>query len=187
MTRPWHRSIGFALIILALSTALHAQQQIGVDIYGSQAQGTIRIAIPDPALGREVASQVVEASFTKTLQKDLAFSGIFTPVALPPGEVTNEAATKAGAQALLRLAFEIDTGGDYVLEARLFDLGSGAIQMGRKYRGGSGALSQMAHKLANDLVRHFTGATGGFLSSIAFVSDRTGHREVWLMDYDGSN
>ncbi len=187
MTRPLYRTLGFAVFALALSTALHAQQQIGVDIYSAQAQETIRVAIPDPALAAEVAPQVVEASFTRTLQKDLAFSGLFTPVALPPGAITNDAAKTAGAQALLRLAFSIDTNGDYVLEARLYDLGSNAIQMGRKYRGGSGALAQIAHRLADDLVRHFSGANGMFLSSIAFVSDRTGHREVWLMDYDGSN
>jgi TolB protein len=187
MIRLLTRTIGFAVLALSLSPALLAQQQIGVDIYGSQTPVTVRIAIPPPSLGVEIAPQVIEASFTRTLQKDLAFSGVFTPVALPPGNVTNESAKAAGAQALLRMAFEIDSGGDYVLEARLFDLESNAIQMGRKYRGSSAALNQIAHRLANDLVRHFTGARGMFLSSIAFVSDRSGHREVWLMDYDGSN
>lgn len=187
MTRLLNRTIGIAAFLLVLSSAVHAQQQIGVDIYGTQAAGTIRIAVPDPSLGREVASQVIEASFQRALQKDLAFSGFFTPISLPPGEVTNEAAKRAGAQALLRLAFEIDSSGEYVLEARLYDLESNAIQMGRKYRGASGALTQIAHRLANDLVRHFNGTRGMFLSSIAFVSDRTGQREVWLMDYDGSS
>ncbi|HUP66552.1 MAG TPA: Tol-Pal system beta propeller repeat protein TolB [Thermoanaerobaculia bacterium] len=176
-----------ALLIAISAIPAFAQQQIGVDIYGSQAAGTLRIAVPFPALGNETDRTAIEREFFQPLLRDLAFSGVFSMVALPPGETTNEQARRADAQALLRMNIELDTGGQYVIEGRLWDLSSDQMQMGRKYRGNTAALTRMAHTVANDLVRHFNGARGLFLSNIAFISDRSGHREVWLMDYDGTN
>ena len=47
----------------------------------------------------------------------------------------------------------------------------------------------MAHAIANDVVRQFTGKPGPFLTRIIFSSDRDGGRdkELYVMDYDGEN
>ncbi|HVR42847.1 MAG TPA: hypothetical protein VMS56_05320 [Thermoanaerobaculia bacterium] len=177
-----------AAIMLVSAPEARGQQQIGVDIYGSQAATVIRLAVPFPGAGSEVSTPVLDRGFYQPLLRDLVFSGFFSLVALPPGTVVEgETARRAGAQALLRLESELDSTGEFVIEARLYDLGSDAIQMGRRYRGRSSALARIAHTLANDLVRHFNGTRGLFLSNIAFVSDRTGEREIWLMDYDGAS
>jgi TolB protein len=46
----------------------------------------------------------------------------------------------------------------------------------------------MAHKFADEIIfRLGGGITGIAETQIYFVSDRTGHKEIWAMDYDGSN
>jgi TolB protein len=43
------------------------------------------------------------------------------------------------------------------------------------------------HEFVNDLVETLTGQKGIALSKIAFVADRTGHKEIYTCDYDGAN
>ncbi len=50
------------------------------------------------------------------------------------------------------------------------------------------AARMMAHKFADEIIfRLGGGITGIAETQIYFVSDRTGHKEIWAMDYDGSN
>lgn len=183
-----------ALLTGVLTTALtvspfgsFAQQQIGVDIYRGQAADTLKITVPFPQLGPGVNGELIEAELLRPLLRDLAFAEIFTLVPLLPGATPNpENARKAGAQALLSLNTRIEAG-EYVVEARLFDVGSGKIHIGRGYRGPPVALPKIAHTVANDLMIYLNGKPGVFLSQIAFVSTRDGNKEVYLMDYDGAN
>ena len=46
-------------------------------------------------------------------------------------------------------------------------------------------MERIAHTVANDIVKQFTGKDGLFLSSIVFVSDRDGSKEIYAMDFDG--
>lgn len=188
MTLSPHRFTSMLVVLAGLALSAFGQEQIQTDIYGSQSAGTVRIAVPFPAVGPEVSPGAIDTQFYRPLLKDIAFTGFLTIVALPPGtEISNETAVRSGAQALLRIDTALDPSGSSVFEARLYDLSTGEIQMGRRYRGQAGALTRIAHMLANDLVRHFNGTRGLFLSDIAFVSDRSGSREIWLMDYDGTN
>lgn len=63
-----------------------------------------------------------------------------------------------------------------------------AQAIGKRYFGSvdeSGA-RKVAHEFAADIIAKFGG--GSLIGShIYFVSDRTGHKEIWQMDYDGSN
>jgi TolB protein len=46
----------------------------------------------------------------------------------------------------------------------------------------------MAHKFADEIIYRLGGGIAGIAESqIYFVSDRSGHKEIWAMDYDGSN
>ena len=46
----------------------------------------------------------------------------------------------------------------------------------------------IAHKFADEIILRLGGGIGGIAESkIYFVSDRSGHKEIWVMDYDGSN
>jgi TolB protein len=46
----------------------------------------------------------------------------------------------------------------------------------------------IAHKFADEIIFRLGGGIAGIAESkIFFVSDRSGHKEIWVMDYDGSN
>src|SRR5262249_10899032 len=45
-----------------------------------------------------------------------------------------------------------------------------------------------AHKFANEIIFRLGGGIAGIAESqIYFVSSRSGHKEIWVMDYDGEN
>jgi TolB protein len=80
-----------------------------------------------------------------------------------------------------------EEGGRLVLEGRVYDLANGQSILGKRYRGGFELSRRMAHSFADEIVLYFTGDRGIALTSLAFYSDRSGDKEIYLMDYDGRN
>jgi TolB protein len=76
-------------------------------------------------------------------------------------------------------------GGDLVLDGYAHDNGSSEGLMGKRYTGTPAVMRQMAHRLADELVYRYTGEPGIARTKIAYVSERQGSREVFVMDYDG--
>ena len=82
--------------------------------------------------------------------------------------------------------------GQLVLYGWLYDLRQNTLQsaqvIGKRYFGSvdEAGARKVAHEFAADIIAQFGG--GSLLGSrIYFVSDRTGNKEIWSMDYDGSN
>ncbi|MCX7973986.1 MAG: Tol-Pal system beta propeller repeat protein TolB [Candidatus Aminicenantes bacterium] len=73
-----------------------------------------------------------------------------------------------------------------IFEAKLYDVRSAKFIVGRKYQGNQASRREMAHRLANEIMKAF-GEKPIFTSKIVFVSDRDGNDELYLMDYDGAN
>ncbi len=101
----------------------------------------------------------------KIVQNDLALSGLFT--------LTD--ATKAG------MVVSGQAGGE--LQGKVVDH-SGSNVLMRTYSGGT---REKAHAFANDIIETITGNRGMAGSKIAFIASRTGHKELYTADYDGSN
>jgi len=175
------------LLSLFLSSAalpLAAQTQITTTITPDKALQVARIAVPRP--DTTLPLETINTPFFAPLTRDLAYSGVFAIAPIPPNIPPGADLAKA-ANAQFVLALKIDKQGEeFTVEARLLD-STGATQSGKRYRGSSGALSRIAHTIANDLVRTVNGKPGIFLSRIGFASNRTGHFEIWLMDWDGAN
>jgi TolB protein len=63
--------------------------------------------------------------------------------------------------------------------ARCVRLGTGTIERP------DAELARLGKLIADEVVKAFTGTPGVAGTEIAFVSDRTGQREIWVMDADG--
>jgi TolB protein len=193
-----------ALLALGCPIALRAQtpaptpvpapaEDIQITIRGGAER---RLSIAVPALfapgTAALQAQVVEP-FTATLRADLEYAGAFAvaePALYPTGQrdpTTAEVADRwlgTGAEALVDTRGEVS--GDQVsIEARVWDLKARKLIMGRRYKGGASYVERIAHTLANDIVKYFTGKPGIFLSTILFVSQDGANKEISAMDFDG--
>ena len=141
-------------------------------------------------------------TFNDTLWNDLDNAGIFEmvsksfyPLAAPgsPSEVRFEAWSGPPPNASM-LAFGDfgATGNNLLVHGWLYDVknpGNPQV-LGKQYTDNAtnDAARAIAHKFANEIIFRLGGGVAGIAESkLYFVSDRSGHKEIWVMDYDGSN
>ena len=158
------------------------------DVYlESQRQGHAQIPIAvlrftGSAGGESVA--LAEATF----RTDLVRSGFFDLVAIyrRAGDTDLQAAEAAGA--MVTTSAVVDAKGDgLTLIGRAWEIGREAPVVEVKLTGDAQSIRRMSHRLADKLVTYFTGEPGIAQTQIAYVSDATGHKEVYVMDYDGES
>jgi TolB protein len=182
-----------ALLCAALGISAQQSDEIYLEI---TQPGLRRVAVAAPPLMVLPGTPAdVARGFQETLDEDLAAAA---PIAVverrlyalveddPRPEVLNQRWQSIGAQFLLS-GTVVRAGGQLVVEARLTDLVSGELAFAKRYRAGLSATEVVAHTMANDLVQVFTGRPGPFLSRIAFISNRSGESEIWVMDWNGKN
>lgn len=78
-------------------------------------------------------------------------------------------------------------GTNLTLEAKLVDSRSNVTIANKSYRGCRENLRVLVHALADDIVNVLTGQTGLAQSRIMFTSESMRAKEIFVMDYDGTN
>jgi TolB protein len=163
----------------------------------------IRLAVsefPPRSVDQGLVSLTQE--FNQVLADDLDNAGIFElvsksylPLKLPqePEEVVfkNWTDPPASAQMLVFGKTEV-INANLVITARLFDLKnpSNPSVIAKRYVATMNEIStrETAHRFANEIIQALGGGVPGInLTRLSFVSNRTGHPEIWVMDYDGFN
>jgi TolB protein len=91
-----------------------------------------------------------------------------------------------GAEVLIKGEFKGSTT-EFAVEATVYDLAQGQAIFGRRYSGVPTQWRGAVHRLADDIVQRLTGERGIATTKIAFVSNATGTKEIYVMDYDGEN
>ena len=150
----------------------------------------------DPALSN------LTREFNQVLWNDLDESGIVDlvsksdyPLRLPrdPEEVDFKAWSDPPAAAqMLAFGKTEALNGNLVPTARLDDVrntGNPSV-LAKRYVTAPNETSARAaaHRFANEIIQALGGGIPGIaLSRIAYVSSRTGHSEIWVMDYDGND
>jgi TolB protein len=198
---PLRASVAALVLILACVPSLVAQDWvktgtgIGVD--------KVRLALPDfkPSTSDPQNTPLLK-TFNDTLWNDLDVSGVvelvsksFYPLQTPgqPMEV-NFIAWNAPPPNAAMLAFGSlgASSGRLTVQAWLYDVKNTQSPqvLGKQYADTptDANARMMAHKFADEIISRLGGGINGIAESqIYFVSDRTGHKEIWAMDYDGSN
>ena len=160
-----------------------------------------RVAAAD-FVPRSPSAQPLANIFTEVLRADLEYSGIlelvsksFHPLQVPsvPSELKHSAWSDPPASAhLLAFGNLSASGNDLTIEAWLYDVrspGAPAV-IGKRYHGEvtDAQLRRFAHQFADEIVSRLSGGVPGIANTqIAFVSSRGGNKEIWAMDYDGTN
>ena len=140
--------------------------------------------------------------FTQVVRDDLQFSGILevpSPSFYPPQAPSVPAELKPAAWIdpptsanFLGFGNLTESNTEVAIEAWLYDLRNPASQavVGKVYRGAPTDLQvrKFAHQFADEIISKLSGGLPGIASTqIAYVSSRNGSKEIWVMDYDGTN
>jgi TolB protein len=144
-----------------------------------------------PSAGGQRAARELEDALREDLQRSRIFE-MQGPAELAVLQLTGEPTRdfelyRSLGNEVLLVGDLFEEGGRLVLEGRLYDLKSGQSILGKRYRGGFELSRRMAHSFADEIILYFTGRRGISLTSLAFYSDRSGDKEIFLMDYDGRN
>jgi TolB protein len=103
-----------------------------------------------------------------------------------PGDFNFAPWKAAGADLLVKSGYRL-AGSTLTLEFRLYDVFKEKEIVAKRYTGNIRDLRKIAHTFDDQIMLAITGEKGPFTGKIAFVSNRTGNKEIYLMDYDGSN
>jgi TolB protein len=187
--------------VCALATALVLASASGAaaeDVYLSIEKAfaeKISVALP---LFEGVGGMVEASDIRDVLTFDLSNSGHFSTVENLEFVDETEAQDRAvhrvlfaewlalGAELLVKGSFEAGLS-DFSMEATVYELGQGKAIFARTYSGEAGQWRDAVHTLSNDIVGLIAGERGIALSKIAFVSNVTGTKQIYVMDYDGEN
>jgi TolB protein len=196
-------AFAIALVFAAGSFGSSASAQDWVKTGTSLGVEKVRLAVPDfkPST-TDPQNTALLNTFNATLWNDLDVSGVvelvsksFYPLQVPgqPVEV-NFLAWNAPPPNAAMLAFGNlgVTGGKLTVQGWLYDVKNTQSPqiLGKQYADAASdaAARVMAHKFADEIIFRLGGGIQGIAESqIYFVSDRSGHKEIWAMDYDGSN
>jgi TolB protein len=163
----------------------------------------VRLAVPDfkPA-SSDPQNEVLLKTFNDTFWNDLDNSGVvelvsksFYPLQVPgqPPEVTFPAWNAPPPNAAMLAFGNLGVAaGKIIVQGWLYDVKNTASPqvLGKQYTdlATEDAARVIAHKFADEIILRLGGGIAGIAESkIYFVSDRSGHKEIWVMDYDGSN
>jgi len=179
--------------------ALAAAQERAPVVVNAGERKTYRIAVQrfadDPA---KPDARMIE-DFRAKVIKALEFSGVFTriedsaflgPVTTPPGREDAQLEcpnwSQIGADGLLEGEFARRADG-IGISFRVWDPTQCKRLVRRRYQQSGANLDATARRLADDVVEAFIGVRGVSGTEIAFVSDRGGNKEIFVMNADGSD
>ncbi len=155
----------------------------------------LNIAIPDFTLVSGADPHGLAKRLPEVVGKDLTFSALFSVVsgvpALPannPAAVREAWSTFAAAGAHAGLQGLLTVHGDRAqVEMRLYDLTSPEYRqiVSKKIEMPVAQVWRVAHKVADEVVFQFTGELGIADTKIAYANAAAGHKELYMMDYDG--
>ena len=180
MNRSFHLSTLFrcflVLLLLCFSLPAAAAKRIELDIASS---GVRKLAVAVPPFSGGSAGKDI----AKMLIKGLDFHGFIRIV--DAGRAGTDTDWRGKGADYVVLGKVADQGGSMAVEGALLDVPAGKMLPARRFSGPASQQDELALQLADALVEDFTGEPGISRSSIAFVSDATGSKEVYIADVLG--
>ncbi len=204
MMRKTMRKLGIFAAMIAALVVLGAKPAAAQDWFKT---GTglgvskVRLAVPDLAV-RAATPPALEKTFHDVLWNDLEYAGVldlvspsFYPAKIPsqPSELNAPEWANAPATANMLAYGNLSIEGANLAAAGfLSDVHNptAPIALQKIYRGPAtdNDARRLAHQFADDIIGRLSGGLPGVSQTqIAYVSSKSGNKEIWVMDYDGAN
>jgi TolB protein len=185
---------GLVLLTLAAAGVLQAQQEVLLKI--SEGMPMVSVALP-PFIVRAASpeAQAAAQEILQALSDDIKYSRIFQLLPkeyygyirpLNPDNIFFKDWDSIQAKLLVTGELSADDSGRTVFSGKLYDVKSERFIVGKRYQTEKSGLRLIAHKMADELMKLY-GEKPVFSTRVAFVSNRDGNDEIYMMDYDGAN
>ncbi len=183
-----------ALLASFAANTGHSEDKPYIAVGSAKTKKTVIAIAPmqaDPMLRNE-AKQVVE-----TVGSDLKFMDLFRflePAAfiegagagIAPGTFKMTDWSSIGAEFVAKSSL-VREGGNIRLEGYLYDTFGSKQLFYKRYLAAQQDSKALAHTFANDIVTALTGLPGIFQTKIAMSCERGGKKEIYIMNFDGSD
>jgi TolB protein len=178
-----NKILSVALFILAalIPFSAIAAEKVYIDI---TSPGVKRLPIAiQPFTGAREVSEIIKS--------DMAFTGLFDCIddaahIEKNDQPFNPLSWKGlGVEMVIKGSITSSEGSSKEITVRAFDVTEGKETLRKEYTASRDMMRQMAHMISNDIYKVLTGQNGIFRSKIAFVMERKGSKQLYLMDFDG--
>ena len=197
MLRSGYKRVIRTIVLAAIALGIAANAALSQYYLGVISGEAKKIPITVLDIYDESASSGLRAMALEVLQADLRRSQIFEVmdakkldlIVSGNQEPTEELRKRGGTFGLSGLVWaKIQRSGkNIVLSGKLYDAATGTRLSSKEYFGNEDTFRRMVHTFADEIVFRFTGEKGISRSRIAFVSDKTRSKELYVMEYDGQN
>ncbi len=171
-------AVPLVLLFLLLTDFQAAAERIQLDISNSGVR-KVGVAVPPFADGSGNQDTGTGKDIARLIISGLEFHGFIQTIDPLRGNAS-------GADYVVQGKYS-SVGGQTMIEASLLDTAAGKSLPARQFHGLPSEQDELALRLVDALVEDFTGEPGISRTSIAFVSDGTGSKEVYLSDVLGRN
>ncbi|MCG3205982.1 MAG: Protein TolB [Elusimicrobia bacterium] len=187
----WRNILSLKLCVLVLSSFFVSSSQANpVDVQLDRSIQLFNLGVSNISSADKKGDAALISSFQSPLTQDLDFSKLFNliqngPVVKGKSEVLEWA--KLGSDMVLSGSIRGRGEDRWEVSIVLNDTRSGKEVLDLSRRGARAEMRFIAHDIANEVFKYFTGKPGIFNSKIVFVNDVTGRKELYIADYDGKN
>ena len=190
------KAVKFFLLALLLSLLIPDQSLciLYIDINAPTIK-KLKVAIPDfVPMDKTENRQDLKTKIPQIIKNDLKLSSYFSIIeksAFLTNQVSPESPmlqdwSAIGADLLIVGRYRTISK-SIQIEVRVFDVYWAKQIMGKRALGELKHLRFIIHKIDNEIIKVLTGVPGIFTTKIAFVSNITGNKEIYVSDYDGHN
>ena len=181
-----------------LSFAPAARAKVYLDIYSPNIRKINLAVLPPRWQGHVIPKKVTPPLFENRITRDLWITGFFNIISGKEIPAPMAAAFKfhnhidlkkykaLGAEFVLATTAGINQGA-LTIEYHLYDVALSKEIAGARLKGPSQAIDKVFHAFENKIIYYITGSEGLFDTKIAFISTKTGNKEVYTIDFDGRN
>jgi len=182
-TLPFRIVMLTAAMLLVFSSATFAQR-VYLDIAASEMRKIV-VAVPSFVDAAGNPNSQEGKAVADLLARGLAFHGFIQIVDSGRFGADRDADWKNLGVDYVVLGKFTSSGHNFTIEGRLLDVVENKVLAGRRYKGATDQNNEMILRLVDAFIEEFTGEPGISRTSIAFISDASGRKEVYLVDVLG--